>query len=89
MTCGPACDRACAWLGLQRAHFELLSFIQQKIKLPAINRKVGTQVVDIAKDPLYFIYTASRHCSGSVSFLEERHRRQVVRVRVGIDHVRD
>jgi hypothetical protein len=71
----------------KRAHLEFLSFIQQKIELPPINREVRAQVVYIAKDFLHLTDLASRRRSGSKAFLEERHRRDMVRMRVGNDHI--
>ena len=37
----------------KRAHFEFLCLVQEEIELPAINGKVRTEIVDIAKDSLH------------------------------------
>ena len=73
----------------ERTYFKLLSFIEQEIELAPIHREVRAEIVDVAKAALDFADPASGHGAGAVALFKERHGRQVVRMRMGIDHVGD
>jgi hypothetical protein len=71
----------------ERTNRQLLSFIEQEIELPPIHGKVGAEIVDVAKRPLHDAHAATGHRAGTVALFKERHGSQMIRVRVGVDHV--